>query len=239
MPVQVGDIDQEIAYILQNWIQNSSQLITGTIGQNVVWNLAQFIKQNPENYRKATVVAVNSNYTTNNNQCLIIFTNNSSGDLDWVDNRWFKYYFVNATNNIRTFMNGKSYYDINGVSQTTLPARTALYIAKGEDDFWYQINANTGSVPPAAITPLIGIAGHGGADDPVTGSSLFQSVRAIGLGSTNVIDGKNCVDLQLNKINMNNYELSPDFDYDPNTGLFDFSPYVFNDGDTINIPLNQ
>ena len=48
MPVQQPNIDDEIAYILQFWIQNNNQAITGTIGQNVVWNLAQFIKQNPE-----------------------------------------------------------------------------------------------------------------------------------------------------------------------------------------------
>ena len=98
MPVQATDIDQEIFYILTNWIQNNNQLITGTIGQNVVWNLAQFIKQNPENYQKASVVATNGNYTPNPNECIIIFTNNSTGGLTWIDNRWNKYYFVNSLN---------------------------------------------------------------------------------------------------------------------------------------------
>lgn len=144
MPVQATDIDQEIAYILQYWIQNNNRAITGTIGQNVVWNLAQFIKQNPENYQKATVVASSSNYTTNENQCLVIFTNNASGALNWIDNRWNKYYFVNATDNDRLFSNGKTYYDINGIAKTKLIARSSLYIAKGDDDFWYEITGGIG-----------------------------------------------------------------------------------------------
>lgn len=238
MPVPVTDIDQEILYILDFWIQNNNQLITGTIGQNVVWNLAQFIKKLPENYKKATIVATNSNYTTNSEQCLIIFTNNSSGGLNWVDNRWNKYYFVNGTNNVRTFFNGKFYYDLNGITQTTLLPRTELYIAKGEDDFWYQINAGAGG-SIVTLPPIKGKAGNGGPKDPVVGSSLFQNSSLIGLGSTNVIDGVNAIDLAINKIPLNNYELTPDFSYDPLTGLIDFSPYQFQTGDTINIPLNQ
>lgn len=238
MPVQATDINQLIAYILQYWIQNNNQLITGTIGQNVVWNSAQFIKQNPENYQKATVVASPSNYTTNKDECVVIFTNNSSGGLDWVDNRWNKYYFVNITNNIRTLFNGKFYYDINGATQTTIPARASVYIAKGDDDYWYQVNAVTGVVPPNT-PPLIGVAGNGGADDPVVGSSLFQSTSIIGLGSTNIIDGKNAIQISVNKIPENNYEAIPDFTYDPITGLIDRSPNEFSALDTIRIDLTQ
>lgn len=238
MPVQATDIDQEIAYILTNWIQNNNQLITGTIGQNVVWNLAQFIKQNPENYQKASVVVTNVNYTPNVNECIIIFTNNSTGGLTWIDNRWNKYYFVNITNNIRTFFNGKFYYDINGATQTTLAARSTLFLAKGEDDYWYQISSNTGVVPPNT-PPLIGVAGRGGPNDPVIGSTLFQSPLIVGLGSTNIIDGKNCIEIVVNKAIENNYELTPDFDYDPVAGLIDRDPNEYQEGDTINISLTQ
>lgn len=234
MPVQATDIDQEIAYILANWYQNNSQLITGTIGQNVVWNLAQFIKQNPENYQRATVVTTNGNYTPNKDQCIIIFTNNSSGGLTWIDNRWNKYYFVNVTNNIRTFFNGKFYYDINGATQTTLPARATLYLAKGDDDYWYQISSNTGVVPPNT-PPLIGVAGNGGADDPVIGSSVFQSARLIGLGTTN--NGR--INIIINDGTMSNFGSNSQFSFDNTTGLIEFDSYEFFDQDGLYIDLTQ
>lgn len=155
MPVQQPDIDSEIAYILQYWIQNSHQLITGTIGQNVVWNLAQFIKKNPENWEKATVITDPIiNYTTQSKECIIIFTNNSSGSIDFGDNIWNKWYFINATSNTRTIAGGKFYYDINGDAQTSIPARSVLHIAKGEDDFWYQTNGSSGNVVAINFIPL-------------------------------------------------------------------------------------
>lgn len=143
-PIPIPNIDAVIAYILANWNQNNNQLITGQIGQNVVWNLAELIKKNPENWEQATVVATNLNYTTQSSECIVIFTNNSSGGLDFVDNIWFKWYFVNETNNDRLFLNGKSYIDINGATVTKVKARTVVTIAKGEDDNWYQID-NTGA----------------------------------------------------------------------------------------------
>lgn len=235
MPVQATDIDQEILYILTNWIQNNNQLITGTIGQNVVWNLAQFIKQNPENYQRATVVASPSNYTTNKDQCLLIFTNNSSGGLAWVDNRWNKYYFVNITNNIRTFFNGRFYYDINGVVQTTLPARTSIHIAKGDDDFWYQTNTSTGSVPPSNIPPLTGVAGGGNPGDPVGGSMLYQDARLVGLGAANF--GR--IQIFVNNIPETNFGVSSSFNFDNTTGIIDRDPITWIDLDGLYIDLNQ
>lgn len=146
MPVMQPDIDSEIAYILQFWIQNSVQAITGTIGQNVVWNLAQFIKKNPENWEKATVVTdAVINYTTQSRECIIIFTNNSTGTLDFGNNIWNKWYFVNITDNSRVIAGGKFYYDINGVAKTSIAARSTVFIARGEDDFWYEIGSGSGS----------------------------------------------------------------------------------------------
>lgn len=152
MPVQVPTIDDEIAYILQYWIQNNVQAITGTIGQNVVWNLAQFIKKNPENWDKATVIAdANINYTTTSSECVIIFTNNSAGSIDFGNNIWNKWYFVNGTGNTRTIAGGKFYYDINGVTQTSIAARSTVYIARGEDDFWYEV-VNTAGGSGSSVT---------------------------------------------------------------------------------------
>ena len=144
MPLPFDDIDEEIAYILANWVQNNNQAITGTIGQNVVWNLAQFVKKNPENWNTAKVVVTNSNYTTDENDCIVIFTNNASGELDFTGNIWNKYYFVNATDNEREFFNGKSYIDINGDTVLSILPRTSVYIVKGDDDNWYEISSGNG-----------------------------------------------------------------------------------------------
>ncbi len=237
MPTPVTDIDQEIQYILDNWIQNNNQLVTGTIGQNVVWNLAQFIKTVPENYQKATVVTGSSNYTTNNNQCIVIFTNNTSGGLNWVDNRWYKYYFVNATDNIRAFTNGKFYYDINGNQITELAARTSLYLAKGNDDFWYEISANSSSTPGTVKKPLIGVAGRGGSDDPLVGDTIYQNNKLIGVGS--IVDGVTQLQIQINDVTMSSYGLNASFTFNNTTGLFDLGSFEFEENASLYIDLNQ
>lgn len=231
MPVQATDIDQEIAYILQYWIQNNNQLITGTIGQNVVWNLAQFIKQNPENYNKATVVVVNSNYTTNDDQCIVIFTNNSSGTLNWVDNRWNKYYFVNQTNNIRAFSNGKFYWDINGVAQITLPARKSLYLAKGNDDYWYEVSAS-GSGGSASGSSLRYVVGETNA--PVAGQSTWQHDSLIGLGGDD-----DRYSFSIDATPMVSYGLSQNFNFNSADGIIDISPNIWIAGSGLDCPLLQ
>lgn len=230
MPVAVQDINQEILYILQNWIQNNNRSITGTIGQNVVWNLAQFIKKNPENWNKATVVSSNSNYTTSPQQCIIIFNNNSSGKLNWVDNIWNKYYFVNATDNERLFSNGKVYFDINGVAQTSIAARKSLYIAKGEDDYWYEISSGGGSSPSTPAEALRLIVGEDGA--PVEGESTWQHPTLINLGGSN-----NRLSFAIDTIPMISYGASKNFDFNSAGGFVDISPNIWVGGSGIEVPL--
>ena len=139
-PITISDIDALIAYILANWVQNNNQAITGTIGQNVVYNLGELLKQNPENWDKATVVPTNGNYTTQSSECLIIFTNNSNGGLSFGNNIWNKWYFVNETNNERVFLGGETYVDVSGNTVDRIAARSVVSIAKGEDDLWYQFD---------------------------------------------------------------------------------------------------
>lgn len=149
-PISPQNIDAEIQYIIDNWYQNNSQLVTGQIGLNVVWNLATFIKQNPENWNRASVVTdANVNYVTEASECIVIFTNNSEGEIDYVTNPniWNKYYIVNQTDNVRDISNGQFYLDINGNQQTSIAARTTVVIAKGDDDFWYQINGARTPMP--------------------------------------------------------------------------------------------
>ena len=148
MLTELTDIDEEILYIINNWVQNSTQKITGTIGQNVVWNLAMFIKQLPENYKGAKVISdAIINYTASVDDCTIIFNNNSAGTLDWVDTRWNKFTIVNATDNVRTLANNKYYIDILGTASTSFPARSSVTIIKGMDGIWYLINKSIQHIP--------------------------------------------------------------------------------------------
>lgn len=235
MPAQFQTILQTIVYILDEWYQNNVQHITGTIGQNVVWNLAEFIRKNPENWEKSTVVATNSNYTTNDGECIVIFTNNASGTLNFVDTIWNKYYFVNATDNDRDFSNGKFYIDINGDVIETIAARTSVYIAKGEDDNWYEIasaGSGSGGCGCGAIPVIVGDK-----DAPVGSSSVWQNDELKGLGT--LIDGVYRLMIFIAEQPLVNYGNNASFDYDPVAGTIDISPNTFSIGDSVYVNKNQ
>lgn len=232
MPTQLTTIDQEILYIINNWIQNSTQKITGTIGQNVVWNLAMFIKQVPENFQGAKIITSTTiNYTASIDDCVIVFTNNSTGSLDWVDTRWNKFVIVNATDNIRTLANAKYYINLAGAIVTTFPARTSVTIVKGLDSIWYQTNTSGATVGVAG--ELIGIAGRGRAYDPIVGSSTYQHTALINKGGT---DG--FYEVFLNTVRMQNYGNNANFfATTPSIGLIDISPLIFNLNDSISYSI--
>ena len=221
MPTQLISIDDEITYILNNWVQNSTQRITGTIGQNVVWNLAMFIKQLPENFTGAKIIATsNINYTTNSDDCIIIFNNNSKGGIDWVGNRWNKYVIINATDNVRSIINSKFYIDINGVSISAIAPRSSVTIVKGNDGIWYQsASASTGTTG----VNIIGIAGRGRPYDPVIGTSIYEYSGLINKGGA---DG--FYEIYINSVRMQNYGSNPNFVVvNPAVGLIDISPLQF------------
>lgn len=227
MPTQVTDIDQEILYIINNWVQNSTQRITGVVGQNVVWNLAMFIKQLPENFQSAKVITTsNINYSTVKDDCIIIFNNNSRGGIDWTDNRWNKYVIVNATDNVRSINNNKFYINIEGISISSIAPRTSITIVKGIDGIWYQLE----SVLPLNNTlGIIGITGRGRVYDPVLGSSFYEYSGLINKG-----DSDGYYEIYLSGIRMQNYGNNPNFIVVNNlTGLIDISPLKFGINDSI------
>ncbi len=234
-PIIINNINDLIEYINDNIFQNNSQLITGQVGLNAWYNLATLLKQNPENFQKASVITdANINYVTESDECIIIFTNNSQGEIDYVTNPniWNKYYIVNQTDNIRNISGGQYYLDINGNQQTSIAARTTIVIAKGDDDFWYQINgAGGGSVKP----PLIGTVDGGSADDPVSGTSVFQSNKLIGLAQSNSQKCQIFVDAGC----LVNYGNNISFILDNVTGEIDISPNTWQVGSSLYIDLNQ
>lgn len=181
MPIVIPYIDALLDYILDKWVQNNNRAITGTIGQNVVWNLGELLKKNPENWDRASIVSDDGNYTTQSSECIVIFADDSEGGLDFVNNIWNKWYFVNQTDNDRVLINGKFFFDINGVSIEKVAARSVVSIAKGEDDNWYQFdNTQKGTVQREINTQFV--VGEP-ATDPLfdSGESVFQI--DIGIGS--------------------------------------------------------
>jgi len=230
MPTVLQTIDEEIAYILANWVQNVNQSITGTIGQNVVYNLATFIKNLPENFQGATVVtAPTINYTTSADDCVIIFTNNSTGGLALAGNRWKKYVIVNVTDNVRTLLNNVTYINLTGARVATISARASVTIALGNDGFYYEIEGFIPTVSPQ----IIGITGRGRAYDPVTGSSVYEYTGLINKGGA---DGY--YDIYVNSVRMQNYGSNPNFVVvNSAVGLIDISPLTFGVGDSISFNL--
>lgn len=236
VPISPNNIVTELQYIIDNWFQNNNQLVTGQIGLNVTWNLAKFIQQNPENWNKATIISISgvTNYTTLPSDCIVIFTGNSSGNIDYISNPtiWNKFYIVNATDNDRT-ITGDGYFDINGNQQNTIPPRSGVYIAKGKDDFWYQVGSLGGANP--GKPPLIGVVDRGRPGDPVSGTSIYQDNRLLGLGQANEQQCQIEIDAGI----LQNFGNQIAFILDNVAAEIDISPNEFQPGQTLYIDLNQ
>ena len=94
-----------------------------------------------ENFQGAKVITTAINYVATTDDCTIVFVNNSTGTLDWVDTRFNKFTIVNQTDNIRLLVSPKFYIDISGTNNTSFPARSSVTIIKGMDGIWYLISS--------------------------------------------------------------------------------------------------
>lgn len=83
--------------------------------------------------------------------------------------------------------------------------------------------------------PLIGITGNGGADDPVTDSSFFESDKLAGIGSTN----SDRFQILIDGVVLQNFGTNIGFTYDTVTNIIDISPNTFPEGSSLYIDLNQ
>lgn len=85
--------------------------------------------------------------------------------VNWPDNVQFEYYIINATGVNIPITAGYSFVDQYGTTQTVIPARTSIHIAKTTNAQWVQVNnlgsgGGSGNLPP--------LTGH-------TGQSLFNN----------------------------------------------------------------
>ncbi len=95
--------------------------------------------------------------------------------------------------------------------------------------------AGVGSGVVGFKAPLIGVAGDGGGDDPIVGLNTYQNDKLKNLGASN--NGR--IQVFMLKIAMDNFEPTPDFSYNPVTGVLSDLPFVWEVGNTIYADLNQ
>lgn len=83
--------------------------------------------------------------------------------------------------------------------------------------------------------PLIGITGNGGADDPVTDSSFFESDKLQDIGAEN----NGYFQIEIDGVILQNFGTNIGFTFDSGTNIIDISPNTFPLGSSLYIDLNQ
>ncbi len=139
-------------YIDTYIIPNGIELIDGEEMNNVTNGLLAFIEQSPLNYQKALVI--NTTGVANVTQPINVFITNTPSSLQWVDNIYNQYVFVNTTNTPISIGGGLKYYDINLNPKTTIPAKTIVSIAKASNNLWISIYNAGGSSSTVGAVPL-------------------------------------------------------------------------------------
>lgn len=144
-PVQTfNNFDDLLAYINSEWITNGTGTIDAVIGNNVVNGLLAFIRQSPLNYQTAEIVSTGVPVT--NPRPVTVFMTTPAASLQWPDNIYNQYFFVNTTSVAIPLSGGMLYYDIDLVAQTTIPANTTVLISKANNGQWISLyNASGGS----------------------------------------------------------------------------------------------
>jgi hypothetical protein len=90
---------------------------------------------------------------------MTLFTSVLPTSIQWVDNFQNEYYIINGLGVNIPLANGFAYIDAFGTSQTVIPSRTAIHIAKAVNASWIQVN-NVGNGGSAGLPPETGHAGQ-------------------------------------------------------------------------------
>ncbi len=218
-------------YINSYWITNGMEEITGVIGNDVVNALLTFVEQSPLNWQTALIVS--SGGDINATRPVNVFITTPPNSLTWGDNIYNQYIFNNTTGgDIPTLM---TYYDLSLQPLNVIPANSLVNICKATNGFWIVVAVpNKGSA--AAYPALKGTVGGGGADDPVDGSTSFQSNKLMNLGSTT--GGK--LSIIYADTPMSSWGNNAGFTYDPNTGTISWlNGSTFSNGSALEVDRNQ
>jgi len=161
-------IQQLLAYINANLITNGMNDITGDEANSVLNSLANFIVSYGINTSKLNISSATSGIISLSKP-VTVFTQVPTS-IQWPDNVQNEYYIVNATGLNIPLSATFSYVDQYGVTQTAIPFRNAVHIAKAPNNIWYQINNLAGSSGGGGLPPLTGNEGRVLSNN---GTSLF------------------------------------------------------------------
>lgn len=150
-------IQQLLNYINANFITNGRNEITAEEGNNILNSLATFIQTYTLNNSLAKIWAQTSG-EVNMTAPINIFTA-VPGSVRWTDNVQHEFYMVNATGVNIPLSGGFSYVDAFNTTQTVIPARSAIHIAKTTSATWVQIN-NLGGNGGGGLPPTTGHSGQ-------------------------------------------------------------------------------
>jgi hypothetical protein len=139
-------IQQLINAMNTEFVPNGNQEITGDIGNKLLNGLANFIVTYTLNSGLAGISS--STGVVPLSKPVTVFTVVPTS-ISWPDNIQNEYYIVNATGSNIPLAAGYSYIDQYATSQTVVPARSSLHIAKATNGSWIQVNnISTGSILP-------------------------------------------------------------------------------------------
>lgn len=128
-------------YIDQYFYNNGIGLIEGDNDNYALTSLLDFISKSPLNWEKVLVVSSGGVITAS--RPVTIFISTAVTSLTWPENIYNQYVFINSTNSAIPFSGGVSYYDINLIMRTSIPAKTAISIYKSANDLWIGLPFNT------------------------------------------------------------------------------------------------
>jgi len=135
--ITYSSIQQLLNDINTRFVPNGMELITGDIGNSQLNGLANFIVTYTLNSGLAGISS--STGVIPLSKPVTLFTTVPTS-INWPDNVQNEYYIINATASNIPLTSGYSYVDQYGVSQTVIPARTSIHIAKATNGSWILVS---------------------------------------------------------------------------------------------------
>jgi hypothetical protein len=179
-PVQTfSSFAQLLAYINSEWITNGQGDITGVVGNNVVNALLTFIEESPVNSTPAPIWSAGGTYVAT--VPIVIFTGTAPTTLQWTNNIYNEYLFINTINQSIPLANGFVYYDINLNTVDAIPPLERVRIILANNNQWIQASDLGNVIPPANSY-------YGRLDFVVgnTGSPLTTGQTVLTINQTNI-----------------------------------------------------
>lgn len=149
-------IAQIIAYVNSVITTNGANAITGGENNQALVNLATAVLNYTVNGQSA-VISTSTGVVALSKPVTLFSV--AAASISWTDNFSLEYYIINATSSNIPISVGFSFVDQFGTTQTAIPARTAIHIAKAANGSWIQVN-NLGGGGSGTLPPFTGHAGQ-------------------------------------------------------------------------------